>query len=220
MTLRDQADRIERSAAELWNTLTHGLGLVLSVIGAMVMLLYAGWTGDWRVVLGTGIFGASLIVLYLASTLYHAARRVDLKAKLRVFDHIAILYLIAGTYTPFALISVRGVWGTVMLVAIWALALYGTFLKGFSKHRYSPKTTLLYVAMGWLCVLFAGPMVASIPTAGLVWLAVGGLLYTGGIAFYLWERWPYAHGIWHLFVLGGSICHFVAVFGYAIPRVA
>lgn len=211
-------ERLERTATEWANALTHGLGLVLSLVGAAVLVVLAVLAGSPRLVLAVGVFGAALVLLYAASTCYHWVCRVRLKERLRVLDHVAILYLIAGSYTPFALVSVRGVWGYTMLVLIWALALYGTYFKLFSRHRYSGHATWLYVGMGWLAVLFAGPMIAAVPWGGLGWLALGGLAYTGGIAFFALDaRHRWAHPVWHLFVLAGSACHFVAVLRYVVP---
>lgn len=207
-------DRLRKLPAHEWvNGLTHCAGLVLSVAALVVLVTAAP---DWPAALGGALFGAGLTTLYLASTLYHFARRRELKEKLRLFDHIAILYLIAGSYAPFA-VHVGDLSGYAMLVIVWVLALGGTAFKLLArKHRYHNAGTLIYVAMGWMAVLFAGPLISSLPSGAMAWLVAGGVAYTAGIAFYLWERWPYAHGVWHLFVLAGSACHVVAAYHVAV----
>ncbi len=193
------------------NTVTHALGLLLSIAGLVGLVLVAR-AHDWLTLTSAAVFGASLVLLYAASTFYHGVRAETWKRRLRLLDHLAILYLIAGSYTPFVLVSMRTGTGYLMLTLVWALALGGTAFKLFSKkHRFHNGGTALYLAMGWLSVLFAAPMIAALPTAALVWLAIGGVCYTGGVGFYLWERWKYAHAVWHVFVLAGSACHYAGV---------
>ncbi len=207
-------DRLRKLPIHEWvNGITHGVGLALSVAALVVLVVVAQ---DWTSVVGSLLFGAGLTTLYLASTLYHLARKDKLKEKLRLFDHIAILYLIAGSYAPFAM-HMGDLSGYAMLVIVWILALGGTVFKLMArKHRYHNAGTLIYVVMGWMAVFFAGPLVSSLPSGAMAWLVAGGVAYTAGIAFYLWERWDYAHGVWHLFVLAGSACHVVAAYHVAV----
>lgn len=196
---------------ELASALTHGLGLVASIVGAAVLLYLAAGSGDvWRVVT-TAIFGSTLILLYTASTLYHAARERGVRARLRVFDHCAIYLLIAGSYTPFMLVGIRGGWGWSLFGVVWGLAVAGVIYKLCFIGRFPRLSTALYLAMGWLSVVAAGPMVRHLDPSTLAWLVAGGLVYTLGTLFYHNRRIPYAHAIWHLFVIGGSVCHAVAV---------
>jgi hemolysin III len=169
--------------------------------------------------MGATIFGVTLILLYATSTVYHALplSREKEKRFFRVLDHSAIYLLIAGTYTPFALGPLRGPWGSVLLAIIWTLALVGIVSKVIVGFRLPHLSTGLYLLMGWLIVVAIKPLVNNIPRVGLLWLAAGGLAYTGGVVFYAMKRVKYAHMIWHLFVAAGSVCHFIAVLEYAIP---
>jgi hemolysin III len=196
---------------EVANALTHGLGAVASLAGAVWLISRAVRFGDAWQLAGAAAFGASLLLLYTASTLYHAVRHHVAKARLRVFDHCAIFVLIAGTYTPFTLVALRGGWGWSLFGVVWTLAVAGVIFKLFFTGRYDRLSTAIYLAMGWLVVVAAVPMVRALSVTALLWLAAGGLAYTAGTLFYHNQRIPYAHAIWHLFVLGGSACHFVAV---------
>ena len=203
---------------ELANSLTHGFGLALSVIGAPVLIIAAVATADpWRVV-ASSIYAATLVMLYAASTLYHSIRAEHLKEALQRVDHAAIYLLIAGTYTPFTLISLRGAWGWSLFGVVWGLALLGVLLKSRFGARLPALSTWIYLAMGWIIVIALRPLSLHVAPAGLWWLAAGGALYTGGVVFYVWERIRYSHAVWHVFVLGGSFAHFVAVLWYAVPR--
>lgn len=153
----------------------------------------------------------TLVILYLASTLYHSVRDSKLKRIFKILDHACIYLLIAGTYTPFLLVSLRGPWGWTLLGVIWGLALVGVIFKTFSAQRFRRFLVLGYLLMGWLCVIAGRELILRVPAEGLFWLALGGLLYTVGVLFYAWRKLPYGHTIWHLFVLGGSICHYLAV---------
>ena len=207
--------RLERE--ELANVLTHGAGAVASLVGAAVLVTIAALGGDaWKVV-GSAVFGTTLVLLYTASTLYHAARSPVAKARLKVLDHCAIYLLIAGSYTPFTLIGLRGGWGWSLFGVIWGLAVAGTVFKLFFTGRFPRLSTTIYLAMGWLAVVAAGPMVRRLPAATLAWMVAGGLIYTAGTVFYHNRRIPYAHAIWHLFVIGGSACHFAAVLTQVLP---
>jgi hemolysin III len=198
---------------ERFNSLTHLSGLLLAVAGAAVLITQAALHGDaWQVV-SFSIFAASMVVLYGASTLYHSVRG-RAKQVLVKFDHCAIYLLIAGTYTPFTLVTLRGPWGWSLFGIVWGLALIG-IVKELWLSRDRVPSVPLYLAMGWLAVIAAVPLVQQLPTAGLLWLLAGGLLYTAGIIFYANdERWRHAHGVWHLFVLAGTACHFTSVMGY------
>jgi hemolysin III len=202
---------------ELANSLTHGLGLLLSLVGAPVLIVSAVATGDpWRVV-AASIYAATLVILYAASTLYHSVRSERLKDVCQRIDHSAIYLLIAGTYTPFTLISLRGAWGWSIFGVVWGLAILGVVLKSSFGARLPSLSTWLYLAMGWLIVIALRPLASHVAPAGLRWMALGGLLYTGGVVFYVWERVRFSHAIWHLCVLGGSAAHFAAVLWYALP---
>jgi hemolysin III len=203
---------------ELANVATHGLGVVLSVAGLAMLVTFAALYGDaWHVV-SVAIFGASLVLLYTASTLYHWYDDPELKRVLRRFDHAGIFLLIAGTYTPFLLVSLRGPWGWSLFGVVWGLGLIGVVLKFWFAGRFRVVSTIIYIAMGWLVLIALKPIMAALPSGGFRLLVAGGFIYTGGTVFYLWKRLPFHHAVWHLFVLGGSICHFVAVFGYVVPR--
>lgn len=199
---------------ELLNTLTHGIGAVLAVIGTSALVVLAVRDGDpWKVT-SFAIYGAMLVLLYVASTLYHGVRE-RWKPLCRKLDHAAIYLLIAGTYTPFTLVTLRGAWGWSLFGAIWGLAVLGILQELVLAGRRRVLSMILYPAMGWLAVVAIGPLVGALPSPALGWIVGGGLLYTGGIAFYgLDRRWLYAHPVWHLFVLGGSACHYVAVVRY------
>jgi hemolysin III len=202
---------------EIANSITHGLGAVLSIAGLSVLTSFASLLGDaWHVV-SVSIYGASQILLYTASTLYHAIPLARAKAVLRGLDHSAIFLLIAGTYTPFTLVNLRGPWGWSIFGAVWALAGCGLLLQGvlLRKHRWLNIT--VYVAMGWLAVIGVRPLLAAVAPGGLLLLLGGGLAYTAGTLFYAWRRLPYSHAIWHGFVLLGSTCHFFAILFYVIP---
>lgn len=204
-------------ADEIANSVTHGLGLLASLAAAPVLIVVAARADAWQVV-GSSIFAATLVAMYAASTLYHALRPSRAKRVLRVFDHGAIYLLIAGTYTPFTLGVLRGPWGWTLLGLVWGLAAAGVVLKSVRGFRHPRVSTVVYLLMGWLVVVAIKPMVANMPFAGLMWLLAGGLCYTGGIVFYALDHRRYVHAIWHLFVLGGSACHVVAVLLYSARR--
>lgn len=197
---------------ELWSSLIHGAGIALSIAGLVILVTFASLNGDAWAIVSTAIFGASMIVLYTASTLYHAVRNPDAKRKLKKFDHISIYYLIAGTYTPFLLVSMRGTTGWTVFGIVWGLALIGTVLKLFSQGNGTKAWSIgLYLLMGWLIVFASRQLAAQIPVIGLIFLVLGGMFYTLGIFFYVWKSRRYTHAIWHFFVLAGTIMHFFAV---------
>ena len=202
---------------EIASALTHGLGAVAALAGGAVLITLAALHGDaWQ--LGASIvFGVTLLLLYTASTLYHAIQHPVAKGRLKVFDHCAIYLLIAGTYTPFTLIGLRGPWGWGLFIAIWSLALCGVVFKLFYTGRFKRLSTFIYIAMGWLIIVAIKPMLTSLDTWTLSWLLAGGLFYTLGTYFYHRESIPYSHAIWHLFVIAGSVCHFVAVTAQVLP---
>jgi hemolysin III len=207
----------QTSGEELANVITHGIGAALGIAGLGALMVGAARHGDiWRIV-SFSIYGATLILLYLASVFYHGARTPRAKRLLQFFDHAAIYLLIAGTYTPFTLVSLRGAWGWTMFGLIWGLALTGIILNVFFFGRLGFVSTVLYLLMGWLVVIAIKPVMDALSVRGLVWLVAGGLSYTIGVIFYAWHRLPYAHPIWHLFVLAGSTFHYFAIFFYVLP---
>lgn len=210
-TLSDDVGESYAVGEEIVNSVTHGIGAALSVIGGIALIVFAALYGDaWRIV-SFSIYSVTLVILYLASTLYHSVRDLRLKRIFKILDHSCIYLLIAGTYTPFLLVSLRGPWGWTLLGVIWGLALVGIIFKIFSAQRFRRFVVLGYLLMGWLCVIAGRELLLRVPAEGLLWLALGGLLYTVGVLFYAWRKLPYGHAIWHLFVLGGSICHYLAV---------
>ena len=216
--MREVTHRPQSVGEEIANSITHGVALLAS-LAALPILVVAGAVRDdpWQLV-GGAVFGATLVLLYSASTLYHAIPASPTKRVLRAVDHSAIYFLIAGTYTPFMLGALRGAVGWTFLVTIWALALFGIAAKWVYGFRYPHVSTAFYLAMGWLIVLALRPLITHVPAAGLAWLFAGGLCYTLGVVFYATDgRVRYGHAIWHGFVAAGSVCHFCAVFWYAAP---
>ena len=208
---------LSRRGAELANSITHGVGFVLSVAALSVLVCFAAFYGSARHVVACSIYGASLVILYLASTLYHSIQAPRAKRVFKIIDHAAIYLLIAGTYTPFTLISLRGAHGWTVFGIIWGLALLGIIYKVVFIGRWKAVSTAIYLAMGWMCVTSIGQLLESLTPGGVAWLAAGGLAYTFGVIFYAWHRLPFSHAVWHLFVLAGSACHFVAVLFYVLP---
>jgi hemolysin III len=205
------------SVEEVANCVTHGVGLALSVVG-LFALVWLAWThGDAWHVLSSTVYGASLVTLYLASTLYHGARSARAKHFFQILDHCCIYLLIAGTYTPFTLVTLRGGWGWTLFGLVWTFALAGILFRVRFGTRYRPVAVASYVLLGWLCVIAVKPILATVPTAALLWIVAGGLAYTTGVFFFASKRIPHNHAIWHLFVLGGSICHYMAVLLYVLP---
>jgi len=202
---------------ERLNAVTHGIGTLLALAGLIILLMASLLHGDiWRLI-SSSIYGASLVLLYLASTLYHSFSNEKLKYIFKIFDHSAIYLLIAGTYTPFTLVLFRGTLGWTVFGVVWGLALIGVVFKLFFVNRFKLLSTICYIVMGWLMLLLINPLVAALPTIGLCWLIGGGVLYTVGALFYLYRRIPYNHAIWHLFVLAGSAAHFITVYYYILP---
>ncbi len=203
----------QSTGEELANTISHGIGLIGAMIGTPILLLAAFHHGSISFLIGTVVFTVTMLVLYLGSLLYHAWPQTPAKSILQVLDHSAIFLLIAGTYTPFALGPLRGVWGWSMLGLIWALAALGVLVKathGTARHKRFAMA--LYLGMGWLALIFIRPLALAVPLSVLLWLLAGGIAYTTGVLFYVNRRLRYAHFVWHLFVLAGTGCHFAAVF--------
>ena len=197
---------------ELANTISHGIGLTGAMIGTPILLLAAFHRGSLSFLIGTIVFTVTMLVLYLGSMLYHAWPQTPAKSILQVLDHSAIFLLIAGTYTPFALGPLRGVWGWTMLGLIWALAALGVLVKatrGTARHKKFAMA--LYLGMGWLALIFIRPLALAVPLSAVLWLVAGGIAYTTGVLFYVNRRLRYSHFVWHLFVLVGTGCHFAAV---------
>jgi len=210
-------DDTQTDSEELVNVITHAIGAALGAAGLSALVVGAARHGDpWRIV-SFSVYGATLIILYLASVFYHGARSPRAKRLLQFFDHAAIYLLIAGTYTPFTLVSMRGPWGWTMFGLIWGLAIIGIFLKVFMFGRLGIASTILYLLMGWLVVIAIKPVINAVSLRGMLWLGAGGLAYTIGVVFYAWDRLPYAHPIWHVFVLAGSVLHFFAIYFYVLP---
>jgi hemolysin III len=199
---------------EIANSVSHGVGF-LAVLAVTPVLVLGAIPHGAASVVGVSVFAATMAVLYLTSTLYHAFPHSRAKRMLRVVDHGAIFLLIAGTYTPFTLGIMRGAWGWALFGTVWGLALVGVLFKVVGGLRYPIASTAVYVAMGWVVVVAIQPLWQRMPQAGLMWLVVGGLAYTGGVAFYAMKRVRYSHFLWHLCVLTGTTCHFFAVMGYA-----
>ena len=218
MTERVRVPRYSFSE-EIANSVIHGIGIVLAIGGLGVLTAFASVYGNaWHIV-SCSVFGATLVILYTSSTLYHSIQLPRAKTVLRILDHSAILLLIAGTYTPFTLVNLRGPWGWSLFSIVWGLAFLGIIFRVTILRRRMTVFFLLYLIMGWLVVVAFKSLLASIATGGLVLLVLGGLVYTIGIGFYAWRRLPYNHAIWHVFVLIGSILHFFAVLFYVIPIV-
>jgi len=204
------------SKEEAINVITHGIGLILSIPAVVLLIVYASIDGTVWHIASSCIYGSTLIVLYLASTTYHGSKKPELRKKLNVFDHSAIYLLIAGTYTPFLLVTLHGSWGWSLFGVVWGFAFIGILMKIFFSSRYKIISALAYVAMGWIIVIAIKPLINNLDPSGLKWLIAGGLSYTIGAALYVIKKIPYNHAIFHVFVLGGSFAHWMAIFFYVI----
>jgi len=204
---------------EIANSVTHGVGLVASIIGLVILVAAAVRRGDAWIITSCIIYASTLVLLYAASTLYHSLAATRARHVLQIIDHSAIYLLIAGSYTPFALVNLRGPWGWTLLAVVWALAVAGVATKAVFGPRWPIISTVLYLAMGWTAVVAIKPMLLHVAPAGIVLIVAGGLAYSGGVAFFAWDRLRYNHAMWHVFVLGGSVCHFFAVLFYVVPPV-
>ncbi len=202
---------------EIANSVTHGIAAVLSVAALAILVVFASLRGNaWHIV-SCAIFGVTLILLYLASTLYHALPVGRAKEVCRILDHASIYLLIAGTYTPFTLVTLRGPWGWSIFGVVWGLAVAGIVFQSLLIGRLPVLSTAVYILMGWVVVIALRPLIHALPWGGLLWMLAGGLCYTAGVYFYA-SRSKFAHAVWHLFVIAGSVCHFFAVFFYVIPH--
>lgn len=202
---------------EVVNAITHGIGVLLSITALVFLIMFAVQNGStWHVVTFT-IYGVSMLLLYLSSTLVHSFPEGKLKDLFEIFDHSAIYLFIAGTYTPFTLIVINGALGWTLLGIVWGIAIAGIVFKSFFVKKFLYISTILYVVMGWLIVIGWNPLVNTLPTAGITLLVVGGLLYTIGAIFYVWRGFTFHHAVWHLFVLAGSVTHFFAILFYVTP---
>ena len=200
------------------NIISHAIGFILSIVALVLLVTHANLHGDvWHIV-SFSIFGASLIILYAASTFYHNAKKPELRNRLKIIDHAAIYVLIAGSYTPFTLVTLQGTIGWVIFGTSWGLALTGIILKLFFTGKYNLISTLMYVFMGWVIVFAIKPLINNLPLEGLFWLFAGGMAYTIGAILYSIKKIKLNHAIFHLFVLMGSFSHFVSVFFYVLPR--
>ena len=208
-------ERVQSLGEEIANSVSHGVGLLAALIAAPVLVLDAMQRGGAATVLGATVFATTMVLLYLASTLYHALPQNKAKRVFYALDHGAIFLLIAGTYTPFTLGVLRGTWGWTLLGLVWSLAIAGVILKAVGRLRYPVLSTCLYLGMGWLVLIAVRPLWLHVPLAGLLWLLAGGIAYTAGVAFFAAPRLRYSHFVWHLFVLAGTACHFFAVLWYA-----
>lgn len=202
---------------ELANSITHGFALILSLVGFAVLLYFAVTERGWLHIASCSLYGATLVFMYTASTLYHGLTSPHAKDLFRRVDHCAIYLLIAGTYTPFTLINLRGSWGWALFGAIWAMAVGGIVFRTICADRFPVLAVLYYVAMGWLAIVAIKPLFASVPLPGLLWVAAGGLCYMLGIVFYVSHRLAYHHAYWHVCTTAGSVCHYFAVMFYVLP---
>ena len=212
-----QTIRPYSSLEEIFNSITHGVGALISIAGLVLLIVFSIMYGSLSHIISCTIFGLTLVLLYTASTLYHSFQKPNLKHAFKILDHSCIYVLIAGTYTPFLLVTIRGVVGWSMFALVWSLTVIGVLFKIFFVHRFKIISTIAYILMGWLVIFAIKPLFQALPGGGLVLLICGGLAYTLGTIFYAWEKLPFNHAIWHLFVLTGSVCHFFAIIFYVIP---
>jgi hemolysin III len=208
-------DRSQSVGEEIANAVSHGVGFVAALAAAPILIAQAARQEGAAPIVGASVFATTMLLLYLASTLYHALPHSRAKRVFRIIEHSAIFLLIAGTYTPFTLGVLHGPWGSTLLGLVWGLAVLGILLKIVGGVRYPILSTAVYIAMGWLVVIAIRPLSLRVPTAGLVWLVLGGVAYTAGVPFFATRRLPFGHFVWHLFVLAGTVCHFFAVLWYA-----
>jgi len=197
---------------EIINSITHGIGALLSIIALIALILLAGKLDDIWYMVSFSIYGCTLIILYLSSTLYHSFSNPKIKNLFARFDHVSIFLLIAGTYTPILLTSIRGIWGWTLFGIIWGLALVGAVIRSIYLHRFRKLMVAVYLGMGWMFVPAGKQIFLSLPSTSIIFLVLGGIAYSVGVIFYMWRNLPYSHGIWHLFVLAGSVLHFFAIY--------
>ncbi len=202
---------------EMANVISHGVGILLSIAGLVVLVTFATLYGNAWHITSSSIYGATLILLYTASTLYHGIPKPAVKRVLQRIDHAAIFLLIAGTYTPYTLVTLRGAWGWILFGLVWGLALFGVVMETMVKRRIKWLSISLYLGLGWLVLIATKPMIDTVAIGGLVLLVSGGLCYSLGVIFYAWKRLIYHHAVWHLFVMAGSALHFCSIFFYVLP---
>ena len=202
---------------EILNAATHGFGILLSIVGLVVLVAFATLNGSALLITSCAIFGGTLIFAYTSSTLYHAITNEKAKQIFRQFDHSAIYFLIAGTYTPVVLVLLGGAWGWSIFAIIWAVTIFGVVLKFVYPHRFKKLSVALYLIMGWFIIIALKELLVVMPSSGLWLMLIGGLFYSVGVLFYIYKKLPFNHAIWHLFVLGGSISHYFMVLFYVIP---
>ncbi|RXT15325.1 hemolysin III family protein [Ammoniphilus sp. CFH 90114] len=202
---------------EIANAITHGVGVLFSIAALVLLIVYSAKEGTTAHVVSFSIYGASMLLLYLSSTLLHSLQEGKAKDILEIMDHASIYVFIAGSYTPILLVVVKGTLGITLLSVVWSIALFGIIFKVFFTKRFLFLSTVIYLMMGWMIVFAFEPVVASLATNGLIMLVAGGLLYTLGTIFYMWRLFPYHHAVWHLFVVGGSVFHFFTIFFYVLP---
>ena len=207
--------RPQTLAEEVANSVSHGLGFVLALAGAPILIVAATQRGTLSDVIAVSVFAAAMALMYLSSTIYHALPQGQAKRVFQVLDHSAIYLLIAGTYTPFTLGVLQGAWGWTLFGLVWGLAAFGVLVKAFAGIRWHGLSTALYLGMGWLALIAAKPLWESLPLAGLAWLLAGGIAYTAGVYFYAKKTLRFGHFVWHLFVVAGTACHYFAVLHYA-----
>ncbi len=212
-----QARPAHRLGDILANTITHGVGAALAIAGAVYLIMTSTRGSPW-VVASCSVFACTLVFVYACSTLYHSLVRTRARHVFRVLDHSAIYLLIAGTYTPFTLVSLRGPVGWTLFSVVWTLAIAGVIFKSFAVDRFAVASALVYLFQGWFVIFAARPLFHAIPLHGLLWLAAGGIAYTLGILFFAFDRIPYFHAAWHIFVLAGSAAHYCAILFYVIPH--
>lgn len=216
-TMQRAGEVLRRDAEEWVNLVTHGLGMVASVVGSILLLAYAWMNGEATHVLAVGAFSVGLMAVYASSTAYHGALEENWKEFLRLIDHLCIFLLIAGTYTPISLILMKGAPGWWLFGLVWAFAVGGVAYKCYLFKHYGGGGTWIYVVMGLLALPFAGPLIETVPAEGAWLILVGGACYLVGVIFFLWEKMAYNHAVWHLFVMAGSLLHFLFVFWYVVP---
>jgi hemolysin III len=209
-------EREQSPGEEIANAISHAVGAVVAVGAAIALIVSAEQRGSTTAVVGASVFAGTMVFVYVTSTIYHALGRSRAKRVFKILDHSAIFLLIAGTYTPFTLGVLRGTLGWVLLATVWSLAVVGVVFTAASRIRYPTVSTLIYLAMGWLIVLGVRPLWTLMPPWGLFWLAAGGLAYTGGVVFFAWDRVRFGHLVWHLCVIVGTACHYIAVLRNAV----
>jgi hemolysin III len=205
---------------EILNSVTHGAGALISIAGLVLLIVFSSIYGQATHIVSCTIYGTTLVLLYTASTLYHGFQKPNIKHVFKILDHSCIYILIAGTYTPFMLVTVRGALGWTIFGIVWGLTILGIVFKAFFVNRFKIVSTIAYILMGWLVILAIKPLFQALPGGGIFWLVSGGLAYTIGTIFYAWKKLPFNHAIWHLFVLAGSVCHFFAIMFYVVPTKA